>query len=297
MSLQYPLDYIHLFEKFDDYFKRIYLPAISQQSYRDYVNKFGSKVRCSKSLGIYGLSFVKDVTSNPHFVLDKSDEVVAQPICLYYFRKIYMNIVRCPVTGNPLYVLNEAGVNLKCLFLQSSLDKLKRDVYSSLDLVNSEYTKESFVSHLEFHDVSVADYFKLPSGSILHDLIDKFVVYRFVYQYRHYDKIDSLPALSSGFTMDNIVSDYRSFLQSNYYTCDYSDMFLIKFIECKRSSFFVSFDSHPVFSSCIEYFKILEGFLEVFREYLSEIKKTRFDEATELRQKLNSQKYSLVNNI
>ena len=295
LNMTYPCDYDSFFADFNDYFNRLYLPAIVDQSYRNYCNTYGSKVRTSKSLGIYGLQFVKDVSTNPHFVLDKSDEVVAQPICLYYFRKLYMDIVRCPHTGNPLYVLNESGINLKCLFLKSSLDKLSRDVYLSLDMFNQQVANDSYRAKLYDNRISWLDYCSLVNNPDLADIVNRFVVYRFIYQYRHYDTFSQSPALNNGFTYDNYLSDYRYFLKSNYYTCDYSDMFLLTMLELKHSRFYLSFDSHSVFLSFIPYFKQLECFLDVYREFMSESKKRQFDESTDLRKRINAQKYSSVN--
>lgn len=295
-SLNCPFEFSDFLAGFKDYFDRLYLPEISLRSYRVYCNQFGSKVRCSKSLGIYGLQFVNDFKSNPHFTLDKSKEVVNQPICLYYYRKLYMNVVRCPQTGNPLYVLNEDGINLKCLNLRSNLDKLKRDVYSALDFASSNSGNNDFLGllsccNLDIYKSGVLSFSSCPNFS---EIIDRFVVYRFIYQFRHYDTLNP-PALSSSVSFDSYLHDYRTFLRSNYYTCDYSELYLLKCVEVCHSPFIVSFDSHPYFFSFISYFRLLESILTVFRDFMSEIKKSDFSASNELRSKLNAVKFSSVN--
>lgn len=295
LELQMSFEYDSFMKGFKDYYKSVYFPSVVDMQYREYVCKYGSKVRCSKSLGIYGLSQIRDCDSNPHFLLDKSNSVVTQPICLYYYRKKYMDIVRCPNTNNVLYVLNDAGLALKCSKLPDVINKTVSSVNACFSAFSFNKFDSPLWSFALSKDIKIERYYELLSDSNFDDLVNKYSVYRNVYQYRSYDDI-SLISLDSSFNIDDIRYDYRKFLQSDIYTCDFTDMFLITWIERCDSANITSFNLHPAFSSYIQKFAIISDFLDVYKAYIGSIKKKNFDDALQLRQKVNAVKYSRVNN-
>lgn len=288
-----PASYFNLFDSFIEYFNKVYLPTVIQISYRDYVNKYSSKVRCSKSLGIYGLQFVKDLDSDPHFVLDKSDEVVSQPICLYYYRKIYMDTVKCPVTGNNLYVLNEKGIDLKCrklpFVLRSTVDKLS-DICTGLSNNSQSSDVWNFFKSCGFAYLSFTSLLQSPD---FENLLFRYSVYRNVYEYRFYPSGTDV-RLSSYMNMDDIVSDYGKFLTSNFYYNDYSDLFLITLVRKLDPQKYRSFSLHPVFAPYIEKFKLLEQIYQLWSEYTGQLKKQAFSESLHVRKGLNALKFASV---
>lgn len=284
--------------QFFDFFNDIYLPQVISQSYRNYFNQYGAKVRTSKSLGIYGLNFVRDQENNPHFVID-SDDPDPQPICLYYYRKLYMDVVKCPVTDNPLYILNEKGIYLKCRNLQKNISKLNDTLEQCFTFFCLNHDNSNLWSFASQYDINLSILNSVLSDTSFHSILYRFSVYRHVYQYRHYSSFNNPPAIDDGFIYDNVLRDYSGFLRSNFYTCDFEESALIRVIpHYVRNDIHVrSFLSHPCFSCFADKFKCIEKFYECYLSYNGATKKRDFDESRELRMRLNSNKYITTNMI
>lgn len=282
---------------FADFFKRVYVPHFADYLYREYVNKFGAKVRTSKSLGLYGLQFVRDELSNPHFVIDKKDEKVTQPICLYYYRKLYMNVEYCPVSGNPLYVLNDKGVQLRCFHLDYSIHCNEDLLKVSFDYVFSNINNEKLVSLLEETGVNLNSLQQFKS--LEYPFTYTYSVYRTVYQYRSFDKYHPC-SLTTGIRFEDVLSDYRNFLYSNYYTLDYQVCSIRSFIETssvlrqdpESDTTIYSFAQHPAFAGYIENFDICDKVIRVVSDFKGQIKRKEFADAQYHRQALSACKYS-----
>lgn len=281
---------------FFDFFNEIYLPQVISQSYRQYYNQYGAKVRTSKSLGVYGLNFVRQVDNNPHFVLD-TDKPDPQPICLYYYRKLYMDVVKCPVTGNPLYVLNQNGIDLKCCNLQSNISKLNDNLEHCISFFGCNVHNSNLWSFASKYNITPSLYAEVASDFNLHSVLYRYSVYRYVYQYRHYSSFDNAPAIDNGFSFDNILRDYAGFLKSNFYTCDFEESSLIRVIPhfMRNDCHVYSFLCHPLFSSFKSKFDVIERFYQCYIDFLGDKKKRDFDDGRELRQRLNSNKYISIN--
>lgn len=296
LNMHHPFIYDSFWDRFKDFFEGIYLPLVINQSYRDYYNRYGAKVRTSKSLGIYGLIFVRDLQNNPHFVID-SDKSSTQPICLYYYRKIYMNVEYCPVTGNPLYVLNDRGLDLKCRNLERNIIKLQDNIDKSLTFFSNNLDNENLWSFASSYGLSKTLLNSVYADSSFLSVIHRFAVYKFVYQYRHYSTFNNPPSIDAGFDLSHIMMDYRSFLKSNYYTCDYTEMSLIQVLPyySQRDGNIFPFVAHPAFSEYADKFNVIDKFYECYLDFIGECKKKEFDESRQLRQRLNSNKYISVN--
>lgn len=288
--LRYQPDYANFFNQFKYFFDTLYYPQIVDYMYRRYVCSFGSKVRCSKSLGSFGLSFVNDPDFAPHFVLNKSDDVVTQPISLYYYRKLYFDTVTCPKTGNILYVLNERGKELKCTNLPNTLQNCANTLFESIQFVLNNKNNDSFISY--FSD----EYSDLPSKvNFLNTLLDDnflklYSYYHVVYQYRHFVASDP-PALSSDVSFLDVLCDYRKFLSSNFYSCDFQSMSIHTYLRVMNDSELVSFDNHPVFVNFVPYFKLCNQLVILVNRFLGDIKKKDFAESMSLRSSLNHNKF------
>lgn len=296
LQLQYPFLYDDFMSSFKDYYNRIYLPAVVRQEYHNYLNMYGSKVRCSKSLGIYGLSFVRDEDVNPHFVLDKSNQVVTQPICLYYYRKKYMDVVRCPYTNNVLYVLNDKGIDLKAKLIPSVISRFHSSLSDSINAFSNNKIDSPLWNFALSKDLKYDDFKSLCSEFDLDSLLYEYSVYHNVYEYRSYP-LSSPLHLNYAFDTEDIVHDYVKFLSSNFYTCDYSELYLITLVEFNRDDGIVCCSEHSCFKSVLQKFAIIQRFYDVYKEFVGSIKKKAFDDAKELRGKVNAVKYSRVNSL
>ena len=110
--------------KFNKFFNDVMLPDLISHEYSEFVNKYSGKVRCSKSLGLCGLSQVINPDSDPHFKLVEPSGPKIYKLPLYYIRHLYYDVVISPDTNNPMYVLNRRGHDLKLVTLSKSVSNL-----------------------------------------------------------------------------------------------------------------------------------------------------------------------------
>lgn len=255
--------------------------------FRNYKNKYSAKVRTSKSLGIFGLQFVKDVDSNPHFVLPSSTLQKVQKPALYYFRKLYYDTVKCPVTENILYVLNDRGINLKSSQLSETVNRYYNNLKSSYSFVCNPLNAPS----VRLHNNSVFSLEQLTKFKPLSDdELYKLSVYNIVYRYRHYIPNDSFPIhLNDHFVFDDIMKDYRSFLRNTMYELDYDDMSINR----RYSSVPVhSFATHSVFKPIVFHIHRYDAILDIFNSYNSARFKSDFERISSVSKLINTDKFN-----
>ena len=65
-------------KRFTRFYNISYLPDIMKQEFAEYKNTYGNKVRCSKSLGLYGLKHVRTFNNDVQVVLHTSSQVLTQ---------------------------------------------------------------------------------------------------------------------------------------------------------------------------------------------------------------------------
>lgn len=270
------------------FFNDYYIDAKSKALFHEWRNRYGLKTRCSKSLGAYGLEFIQSPKEDPYFNIATSSQMKAERISLYYFRKKYMDVVTCPVSGNPLYVLNGDGVALKRKQLPKAIDNTCSQVHSALEL----YSKQN--DHFEF--TCMRNSTILPFDTILksinEDVIRRYAIYRHVYQYRSYMYDSPMSVDTERLFIEDVLEDYTRFItECNIYTCDYDNnltLYLKQDHDCKL----FSYDNHPAFAPYIKQFQVLELLINSYVKILSDGKKAKFNETASLKQKLNCIKFN-----
>lgn len=261
-----------VFQHYEDWYFNKYIPMFVDYMLSQYRCKYSSKPRCSKSLGFYGLNFIKDVSSNPHFVIPGKNKYNIQIPALYYIRKLFYNVSICSVTGNPIYRLNDLGIQYKCATLKRSID-----IFSSNLRQLVSYSCLNNIKH-EFSGLSSDDVIKYFNSSDI-DLYNLFSVYHFVYEYRSFDTSKSYSITS----FNDVLFDYKSFLSSDCTLTDYNSNYIRRIVNHNT----VSFDSHPVFIEHIRYFKFMNDFIDHFSGLRSDAKKEEFKSSFEYVKKLN----------
>lgn len=257
----------------DLYFHRTYLTARTKELWRNWYNQYGAKVRTSKSLGIYGISQILAPSYKPHFDIYTSSDIDQQKISLYYFRKRYYNIFKCSITGNPLYYLNEDGINLQKFCLCEKIERYKSSIHKSLTFLY--FNRES----------DIAKY--VPSGLDTHSTITELkerlndfhdsvllAVYNCVYRFRHFVSSDFIH-IKDTLDYSDVVKDYESFLRNTSYSNEYDDA---KLQQVLKHGCFYSFKQLPVFKPILDYIEPFDILFTMFDNYQSTIRKKQFND-------------------
>ena len=303
-SSRVPIDYISLKNWFDE----VYIPAILKESMSYFNTEFSDKPRYSKSLGIYGLQFIRDVDSSPHFVIPSSDNVYTVSPCLYYQRKLYYNVVKCPKTGNVLYRLNDLGVKYRMNTIERRIDRTYQDTLSNIDFVirndvfipyfKSDFKHFDLDSHCSFLPIqydSVEDSYSykdfldsLCKRADYDRLIRLYSIYKCVYQYRSFDN-SSFIALSTDLDISDVKKDYLFFLTHQYSELD--DFSLSLRLVRYRDS--ISFSSFYLFYPYIDIFNFLDSLNDTVNGIISEQRKQSFRERSDFIKLHSANKASL----
>lgn len=291
-----PIDYLSLIEWFDS----IYVPAAHKEMMSYFVSEFSDKPRFSKSLGLYGLRFIKDVETEPHFVIPSSNNIYSVKPCLYYQRKLYYDVVKCPRTGNILYRLNDLGLKYRLNSVESRISSLESSTLSNIDYVFRNdvfvpFFKEDLnnmdldnfvpaVLPLSASSLQQSSFYKyksflscLCSEPDYKRIIRLYSIYNTVYRYRTFDNLDFI-ALSTDLQLDDIKRDYHFFLSHSYSELD---DFGVSLCLCQRRDS-ISFSDFYVFSPFILRFNFLDSLNDVVNNILSEQRKQLFRERAEL---------------
>lgn len=278
------LDYkVHL-TIVNDWFVDRYLPNIVNQRILEYRRLWSPKVRCSKSLGEYGLNFVKFPDSNPKFLIpNASKEVDYQTPCLFYYRKLYYDKYKCDVTGNMLYRLNGRGRALKVSSLSSCITSFVEKVEQSIHIAfNSHLDRSAYNGFREFRvDPLIRSLVKSESKSFL---LNSYAIYSIVYKFRSYDVSDMI-ALDPCISFESALSDYSRFLRNDSFFFDYDIGSVQQRLYYNRD--FVSFDSHPCFINYVPLFKSLDRLLDAVSSFRSANAKALFAENSERAKRVN----------
>lgn len=271
------------FSQFMQWFNQYYKPMLLRQKMSYFNTNHSGKVRCSKSLGIYGVHRVQDIASNPTFSLPCVNGYEVKRPCLYYFRQLYYNKVKCSVTGNVLYRLNERGISLKKTILPSSINRLETRIRESMSIVNNN-------PYLGFDSSKNSRLNSLFHSDLCTEVLRRYCVYHLIYRYRYYDTSDFI-ALTSECDQYQYLQDYNHFLDEDRYLITY-DYNIVSRINCSIRGC-VSFDFHPAFYEYISTFQLIDYLLEFVSDYRSQCAKIKFQEKSDHQKRMNALKYNL----
>lgn len=267
----------------NEFFTTYFLHMLPKLRLREYINEYSGKVRCSKSLGEYGINYIKFKDTNPTFQFPDENGFDFQTITQYYYRKLYYDKYICDVTGNVLYRLNSLGIKLKLNSLEHKLQSIQTKVKEAIEIIHNSYldsdTRNGFS---EFRKSHVLKSIFLPDGF---DYICKYSIYKTVYQYRHYNVYD-LVALDPCYSPDYYKLDYTKFIENDSYFFDYDTGTLFQKLYNKRG--YLSFDSHDCIKPYIPLFRAIDEMLESVSLFRSNSAKRKFAENKDRAKRINS---------
>lgn len=273
---------------FSQWFDNWYVPQYLEELMSDYRNKYSPKARLSKTLGQYGLNFIVLQNGCPRVVLNTSKGYEVQYPCLYYIRRLFYDVRICPVTGNPLYYLNEYGIKLKLCSLETNLSVFQNSTrehiaYAFHNNVGLPLGDSPDCYNKLFNQfLSLSDY-----PDLYNEIIRRYSVYHTVYQYRCFS--DDYHFLTEDCKPEDYKLDYGLFLHQNSYYLDFQKGKIFDLITHKVM---LSFSSHPAFIQFINYFKMLDVLNEVVTSQLSYARKTEFSRKSKHMKRLNAYRYS-----
>lgn len=268
------------------FFNSTYIHMMPKIHLRDYINKYSGKVRCSKSLGEYGLQFIQNVETAPILKVPKNGTFDIETPCLYYYRKLYYKQYNCDVTGNTLYRLNDLGLKLKVNSLKERVNSLATRVKENLCILYTNNERHLYETGLYLNRSNLlSDLVKSPNFD---NVLRYYAIYTLVYQYRHYNPKLDFVALDDCFSLEHVKKDYYKFISSDAYFYDYDFCNIqVKLSGLVRDDL-VSFNSHPSISPYLKYFKVIEQSFESVSRYRSECAKTRFAENKQVSKRINA---------
>lgn len=275
------LNFIQMMNWYDEVYKGFYVDYFVSQ----WKNKYSGKVRCSKSLGEFGLHFIQHIDSNPTLSIPSAFGYDIQVPCLYYIRKLYYDVRICPVTGNPLYVLSDLGKRLKVNQLPKKIDSFIQ--HTNNNLFTFDYKSNGIKIHSEnnsdipqFYSQSFID--SVLTDSHLPEIVNFYSVYHHVYQYRRY-QVGSF-YLTEHYDFNDVLSDYKCFLNVDLAVIDYEHVSVgLAFSDCS----YRSFDNHPLFSPYLKYFQFFDDLNSVADSINSDAKRKKFTESSEHQKRVN----------
>lgn len=274
------------FIKYHTFFLENILPDLVASEWNKFKLKYSGKCRSSKSLGISGLDYVINPDSDPHFKIVEPSGPKIYKLPLYYLRHIYYDVVTCPVTGNPLYVLNRRGHDLKLVRLNKSVSDFYnftlRNVSTLID------NKLSFFYRNEKYDV-IASAMSLRLSFDYLKTVYIYSVYNIVYKYRIYSKSSAL-ALSDDFNFAQILEDYDNFLQTDRFKLDFEEGTIYNLFARDPSA--CLFNTHYLFHPYSEIFNFLDSINEHVSSVISDKKKSQFEFIAEQNRKYNAYEHS-----
>lgn len=229
-----------------------------KQEFNEYRNRFCNKCRISQGVGDYALDFIDDKL-HPRIKMPKKNGWKYRPIGMYYYRKLYTDVVKDP-KGNNLRVLNDLGKEYKMANLQKQLDRiankamtnlstLTKDLYDKMlhSDVNTEirygYTYERFTKDLNNNDVT--------------EICKRYAEYKLIYEDRFFQFHVDTDTGDCGFPDINPVADYNRFIQPSYFEVMYRPGRLDRFLESIPENY-ISYDAHSYFLSYLRLFSVLD---------------------------------------
>lgn len=263
--------------KFDflDYFREDYNAVLSKYiaSFR---NRHTSRVRISNGIGVYALDHVFEDGDSLKVLIPDKNGYKAVSSGLYLFRKKYMEVRKCPDSGQPYYAYTDAGLNFREKSLCIRIHKMfKKTSDVLMSFLNDEKLYNRFYDHYHldgFDGVSIPTfwhfYHQFPAIDVhrLDDIVFDYSVYKLVYENRKFFTKDwtDIGSISS---LD-VLSDYRTFLSDprTEFSCTDFNRFC-SYVD--GYGYMYPYCCHPTFSKNVERFALLD-YLSDFIDFLKD---------------------------
>lgn len=250
-----------LWPAFEAYVDRLVEPLV-QAGINEWRNRYSNKCRVSHGLGDYALDFMDK--TNPSVQVPDKNGYKNRPINLYYYRKMYCDVVKDP-EGNNLYVLNQDGIEYKASTLPQRIRKTvsacmdyiplvagNRDLFNKMR--DSDVNTEVTWTHRRF----IAEINKLNKlGDNLQNILNRYAEYKLVYENRFLSYQTEGSDVDDVFPRIDVIADYKRFLVPSFYSVPRDDLRLACFLENPPENY-LPYSQHPYFSRYIGLFHVLD---------------------------------------
>lgn len=267
-----------------DWFDNYYVPQMLEEQLSEYRNLYSPKCRLSKTLGEYGLNFIQLIDGSPRVVLNTSKGYEIQYPCLYYIRKLFYDVKLCPVTGNPLYYLNDYGIKMKLMSLKNSINNC---ISHTLENISYCQMNNVVIPFGDSPDGFTALFNKFVQRDDISEIVRRYAVFHLIYQYRAFSK--PWYYLDQDCKEDDYILDYDVFLHQNSYYLDFQDG---KIYDIYIRNMSLSFTCHPAFIEFSDFFRLLDSLNEIVDSEVSYNRKKQFSEKSRHVKRLNAYRFN-----
>lgn len=246
-----------------------------KEKINEYRNRYCNKCRISHGVGDYALSHIKDLM-NPKIQIDTKKGVKARPINLYYYRKLYCNVIK-DKKGNNVYILNQLGMKYKNEELQRNINKMHDKALAQLSTLTEEkYNKirQSSINTECFMYWNEVKNF-IENGN-KEETIKRYCEYKLVYEGRFFE------ISNNGYPKIDICNDYNNFIKPTIGMVEYRNNPISNFMEngCKG---YMAYNTHTYFLQYMQFFNLFDTLADYYfiqedeqkEKEAEEIKKTQ----------------------
>lgn len=220
----------------------------------EYRNRYCNKCRISHNVGEYALKFID--SKDPYIAVPSKKGIKRRPINLYYYRKLYTDVVK-DKKGQNCYVLNNIGIEYKLSRMSYQIDKKKESALGYLSILESERGRELY-NKIKSSDcnntvfMGYDDFINYINKVDINKIINRYGEYKVVYEGRNFrmDKFNNIPVIS-------VYDDYEWFLQPTIMDVPY----ITRGVSWYNQFFgqdYIPYSSHPYFSQDIGIFAVFD---------------------------------------
>lgn len=263
---------IYEYKLWDNYYKYVY-DKVSEMVYQDLLtwrNRYCNKCRISHGVGDYALEHIDDVM-NPCIQYPKKDGMKNRPLCMYYFRKLFTEVI-IDKKGSPIRILNELGRTYKLSKLGERLEKKENEISSSFNLLLSnpilfDKMRESDVNTEVFYEYSEFlqrwNYLLEENNNNIKEIYERYAQYKLVYEDRFFAFEGEGRYDVSGFCPIDVYRDYERFLIPSIYSVSRSDVRIDTFLK-NSDTVYLSYSEHPYFLRYLGIFRVFDLLSDYF---------------------------------
>ena len=226
-------------------------------------NRFCNKCRISHGVGDYAIKFMNRL--DPVVSVPSKHGFKNRPICLYYYRKMYYDVVKPSkklrngkvVFYSPLRVINDDGIRFKVHHLEASADRLANQASSQFALLVGNEELFNMMKSSDVNTEVTCSFASLSKFEVSEFIFRKYAYYKLVYQGRLFKIPDYDGFHECSFPDVSPVEDYKRFLVSSYYFVDRNELLLDSFLESGCAGY-IPYISHPYFLQHSRLFSVLD---------------------------------------
>ncbi len=245
------LNTFHLWDLLLKFKVQFYEPYLNQEIL-EFRNRYCNKARISQGTGLYALEFIHD-KNDPRIPVPSKKGPKYRPLCLYFYRKLFCDVIKDPNTGNNIYLLNEAGQKYKLSKLDSCLHRIQHEAENNLSLLTSCPALYDLMLESDVNDGFKMKFPLLQKHLIeldisIPELCKRYSEFKFIYSGRYYS-LDSIPEILP-------TSDYARFIKPSYYSITFDELGLQSFLQSHSN--YQSYEKHPYFAPYRRFFAVLD---------------------------------------